>query len=110
MAGEEGAEVTEPRKDDTGKPDMTLLPWDALWQVARVLTWACTVKQPPYGRDSWRNVDGALVRYRAALVRHIANYEMGERVDGETLLPTSAHIATDALIVCALDLAVTLRG
>jgi hypothetical protein len=94
-----------PRKDDKGKPNMTLLPWDALWQVAKVLTWACVDKVPPYGPNSWRNVPGGLERYRAALVRHIASYEMGERVDGETSLPTVAHIATDALIFCALALA-----
>lgn len=95
-----------PRKDDAGKPNMTLLPWDALWQVAKVLTWACTEKKPvPYGPNSWRHVDGGLERYRAALVRHIAAYEMGEHTDKETNLPTVAHIATDALIVCALELA-----
>lgn len=96
------------RKDDGGKPDMTLLPWDALWQVARVLTWACTDKKPvPYGRNSWRTVPDGATRYRAALERHIAAFEMGERTDPETGLPTVAHIACDALIVCALELANT---
>lgn len=39
--------------------------------------------------------------YAAALRRHIAAWERGERFDGDSLAPVLAHIATNALILLA---------
>jgi hypothetical protein len=86
---------------------MTLLPWESLRQAARVLTWACSPekKPAPYGRNSWREVPEGTRRYMAALQRHIGDFQEGVRIDDDSGLPTVAHIACDALIVCALVLA-----
>ena len=59
------------RKDDSGKPDMTLLDDmpRALAAVVEVMQWAITQKQPtPYERGSWLGVIPD--RYRAAIGRH----------------------------------------
>lgn len=101
-----------PRKDDRAKRLMYLLPWEALDDVADVLTWACTREDPPpYGAESWREIDGALDRYSSALLRHVSEWMQGRRkgkrgreiVDSQSGLPVLAHAACDLLFLLALD-------
>ena len=81
-----------PRKDDAGKVQMRLLPWAALREVARVMTWAVTAKAPePYPVGNWKGV--AVERYEDAAVRHLAAHMEGERDDPESGLSHLAHAA-----------------
>ncbi len=50
------------QKYDTGKPDYSLLPFEALEQVVRVLDFGAA----KYGRDNWKRVENARNRYSAA--------------------------------------------
>ncbi len=50
------------RKHDAGKADYSLLPFEALEQVVRVLDFGAN----KYGRDNWKRVENAEHRYSAA--------------------------------------------
>lgn len=67
-------------KYDSGKPDYTLLPLDALEQVVEVLTFGAA----KYDRDNWKKVDKLHQRYSAAAMRHIVAYMKQEDIDEES--------------------------
>jgi hypothetical protein len=83
------------RKDDSEKLQMNLLPWDALEEVAKVLT-AGAKKYSPNG---WKTVPDKVERYEAALIRHLAAYKRGEDLDPEDGLSHLAHLACNALFL-----------
>ena len=96
-SGQEG-EFVHGRKYDTGKLDWTLLPWDALEPVVRVLAYGAQ----KYGeRDNWRKVDGAYARYRAAAMRHLVADMNGEERDPETGEDPLAHAVCSLLFAIA---------
>jgi hypothetical protein len=63
-------------KADGGKPRWTLLPFDALAEVVKVLEHGAQKYQP----DNWRKCPDA-TRYVDALMRHLAAYQTGETKD-----------------------------
>lgn len=87
-------------KFDKGKNRLDLLPFDALQDVARVLTYGT---QKGYPESSWRNVTDGRKRYMAAALRHLFARVRGEYTDPESGLPHLAHFACNALFMCALD-------
>jgi len=66
-------------KYDEGKLEWTLLPWDALACIVRVLMFG----RDKYTRDNWREVDPP-ERYIDACFRHLTRWCDGEKLDGET--------------------------
>lgn len=90
---------TEGRKYDKDKPDYTLLPWDAVEEVVRVLDFGAK----KYARDNWKHVEGAETRYLAAAIRHLAAHARGERVDPESSLSHLAHAACCVLFLLSLE-------
>lgn len=89
--------MNAPRKDDTGKPQMRLLPWAALVEVARVMTWAVVHKPNPYPVDNWKGVEAQ--RYEDAALRHLSAHLEGERNDPESGLSHLAHAACCVLFL-----------
>lgn len=89
------------KKFDMGKPQMELLPFDALVEVAGVLTYGAK----KYAADSWRHIPDAKNRYAGALLRHLAAHLSGESVDQESGLRHISHVACNALFLVALCLA-----
>lgn len=85
-------------KFDGGKPRMSLLPFDALVWVARVLTFGAK----KYKAHSWRTVPNGLERYTDAFLRHYEAIQRGEVYDVESGLPHWAHLACNVLFGCAL--------
>lgn len=88
-------------KHDDGKLDFTLVPWDGLEPVVRVLMFGerkYTTPERP-GRDNWRKVPNSTQRYRAALLRHVIAYVSGQETDPET---GESHLAS--VVCCALFL------
>ncbi len=77
------------RKDDKGKDDWTLIPWDGLAPVMRVLMFGMR----KYDRDNWRKVPDSTVRYTKALLRHLVAHLSGEEKDEETGESHLAHAA-----------------
>jgi hypothetical protein len=85
----------KPKKYDQKKPRMDLLPMDAMEGIADVLTYGAT----KYGANSWQRIPDGAARYRAALLRHMAAQDRGERVDLESGLSHAAHIACNAMFM-----------
>ena len=87
--------MTGGQKYDGEKPRMDLLPFEALEEVAKVLTLGAR----KYSDNGWQNVENAESRYLAALLRHLAARERGEKFDTESGLLHAAHMATNALFI-----------
>lgn len=87
------------RKFDTAKPDYTLLPWDAVEEVVKVLDFGAK----KYARDNWKHVEGADTRYLAAAFRHLSAYAQNEAVDAETGISHLAHAACCMLFMISLN-------
>lgn len=77
---------TEAVKHDGEKPRMDLLPWEALEEVAKVLTFGAK----KYADHNWRK-GFAWSRLAAGALRHVSAYCRGERRDPETGLSHVAH-------------------
>lgn len=58
---------TEGRKFDAGKADWTLIPWDGLDAVRRVLEFGAK----KYAPENWRHVPDSTARYTKAALRHM---------------------------------------
>lgn len=84
-------------KEDTGKPQYSLIPPYALEQVAKCLTEG--LKTHPM-RDNWKLVPDAKKRYLDSLIRHQEQYRQGQYFDKDS--PTVPNLA--AVIVNALFL------
>ncbi len=91
--------ATEGRKYDTGKPDYTLLPWDAVEQIVKVLDFGAR----KYARDNWKHVADGETRYLAAAFRHMAAHNRGEKNDPETGISHLAHAGCCVLFLLALE-------
>ena len=93
-------EMIEPEvgmKHDSGKLDYTLVPWDGLEDVIKVLEFGAQ----KYSRDNWRKVENAEARYMAAAFRHLVAHQNGEVNDPESNLPHRAHAGCCILFMLA---------
>ena len=88
------------RKDDQDKLRWDLLPWEAVEEVVKVLTFGAK-KYAPF---NWQRVEDSRERYFAALQRHIIAWWRGERVDPDTGLNPLAHVICCALFLLWFDL------
>ena len=86
------------RKDDQGKLDYSLLPWDGVDDVVHVLQFGAQ----KYDRDNWRKVPDGLRRYSNAAMRHLVALQRGEVTDPESGLSHAAHAACCCLFLCDL--------
>lgn len=93
------AKVATGRKFDSGKLDYTLVPWDGLEDVVKVLEFGAK----KYARDNWRHVEGAEQRYLAAAIRHLVAYQIQQPTDEETGISHLAHAGCCLLFLLALE-------
>jgi len=93
------AHVQTGRKFDSGKLDYTLVPWDGLEEIVKVLEFGAR----KYDRDNWRYVEGAEKRYLAAALRHLIAYQIEDPKDEETDLSHLAHAGCCLLFLLALE-------
>lgn len=90
----ETAEPDQTAKADAGKPRLSLVPPELIWQVAGVREYGCE-KYPEGGKDNWRDVEPE--RYVEALFRHtLRTVEDWDGLDDESGLYHLAHVATNA--------------
>ena len=85
-------------KYDQEKPDYSLLPYGALDDVVKVLTYGAK----KYDRDNWKYVDD--YRYKAAAMRHFSAYMQGEHLDPESNIHHLAHMACSVLFLLQKEL------
>lgn len=81
------AKMSEGVKYDEEKPQYSLVPADALHEVAKVLTFGAK----KYAPDNWKKVPDLQRRYYDALQRHLFAYQKGETLDPESGLHHLAH-------------------
>lgn len=73
-------------KYDNNKLDYTLLPFESLQEVVKVLMFGAK----KYSRDNWQQVKPK-ERYIQAAFRHLIAYAMGEKLDPESGINHLAH-------------------
>ena len=83
-------------KDFSGKIEYSLLPWDSLESVTKILM----LGSKKYGPQNWRKVDRKY--YVDALFRHLASFMRGEAVDEESGELHLSHAACNILFLIAL--------
>jgi hypothetical protein len=87
---------------NAGKPPLHLLPLDALVPVAWVLAFGAE----KYSARGWEAAaaEGVFswVDCLRAILSHCSKLMVGQRLDGESGLPHVAHIACNALFLCAM--------
>jgi hypothetical protein len=88
-------------KLDKGKPDFSLLPWDSIEEVVKVLDFGAK----KYSKDNWRKVKFAKCRYFAAAVRHIITewWVHGRTKDEESGYHPLAHAICCLLFLMEFD-------
>ena len=91
------AQVQTGMKFDSGKLDYTLLPWDGIEEVVKVLEFGAK----KYARDNWKKVESQ--RYMAAAFRHLVAHSKGELTDSETGLSHLAHASCCVLFMLSLE-------
>jgi hypothetical protein len=87
------------RKFDAGKLDYTLVPFEGLDEIVKVLMFGAQ----KYDRDNWRHVTDAAQRYQAAAFRHLTAYAKGEHTDPETGMSHLAHMGCCILFLLSLE-------
>jgi hypothetical protein len=91
--------VSEAKKFDEEKPVMSLLPFVALKEVARILTFGAK----KYNKFNW--LEGMeWSRVESAMLRHYEAYAKGEDFDSEHGALHTAAIATNALFLLTYQL------
>lgn len=92
------------KKDDKDKARWDLLPYEAVEQVVKVLTFG-DKKYPQQGNiPNWRLVPNHRDRYFAAAMRHMVAWRQGESIDAETGLPHLSHGIACLLFLLAKDM------
>lgn len=86
-------------KADAGKPDLTLVPWQIVWDIAEVRMYGVRKYVDP---DNWKRVE--LQRYKAALMRHLLKYlDDPDSVDEESGIEHWKHAACNMSFICELE-------
>lgn len=86
-------------KYDQTKARYDLIPFEALDQVAEVLTFGAQ----KYSPDNWRYVPQARDRYFAAALRHLSAWKQGEIQDPDSGLGHLSHAACCLLFLCSFE-------
>ena len=88
-------------KADAGKPQLSLVPTQIIYDIAAVREYGCN-KYPEGGKDNWKQVEPQ--RYRDAAYRHFLAYiNDPDGVDKESGLPHLWHLATNCAFLCELE-------
>lgn len=74
-------------KHDSNKPRWSLLPFGAINEVVEVLGFGAK----KYADDNWKHVPEAQTRYVDAAFRHLTDWHLKEKLDGETGKSHLAH-------------------
>lgn len=81
-------------KADSGKLQWSLLPFEELKDVVRVLM----LGAKKYTPDNWKKCDD-VTRYKDALMRHVISYVSGDITDEESGLSHLAHAVCNCLFL-----------
>lgn len=102
VSEEPSAKPPEPaagRKFDSGKPRYSLIPPNALEEVARVLTYG----SQKYEDHNWLRVDNANDRFFSAANRHMWAWKKGEKIDDENQCSHLAAAIASLMFILELE-------
>ena len=85
-------------KADSGKLQWSLMPFEELKDVVRILMFGAE----KYSPDNWKKCDNTK-RYKDALVRHVISYVIGDEKDEESGLSHLAHAVCNCLFLMWFD-------
>ena len=91
--------MNQEAKRDAGKPRLSLVPTQIIWDIAAVREFGTAKYHDP---DNWKLVE--VERYRDAAFRHFLKYladPNGE--DEESGLPHLAHLACNVAFLCEME-------
>lgn len=94
-------ETTSFKKNDQGKLQWSLMPFEQLEDVVRVLMYGAE----KYERDNWKKCDD-INRYKDSLMRHVTAYIEGNKFDngpGGDNLHHLAHAICNCLFILYFD-------
>lgn len=92
--------MTEGVKYDDGKLRWSLLPWDCVREIVKVLM----IGAGKYSDDNWMKVPDAKNRYFSALHRHLYEWWAGETYDPESGLHHLSHAGCCLLFLLWFEL------
>ena len=87
------------KKDDEGKLRWDLLPLKEIEDIVKIYTFGAE----KYGDNTWQNLKGGYNRYKAAMFRHLMEFEKGNINDEESGLNHLAHMAWNAIAMLYLS-------
>ena len=90
--------IKNDRKDD--KPMWELLPLLTIEEIVKVYT----AGAKKYGPDNWMNLENGYERYKAALLRHICEFERGNWIDPDTGCIHLAQVAWNAIAMLHIEM------
>ena len=94
-----GAVPNQQAKADAGKPQLTLVPRQIIWDIAKVRMYGNKKYKDP---DNWKQVEPQ--RYREAAYRHFLAYlDDPFGVDPESGLPHRWHLETNLAFLAELE-------
>ncbi|MEA5135373.1 hypothetical protein SDC9_103617 [bioreactor metagenome] len=86
-------------KADAGKPRLTLVPQQIIFEIARIREYGNAKYGDP---ENWRQVE--VERYRDAAFRHLLAYLKDPNgVDVESGLPHLSHLACNVAFLCEME-------
>ena len=86
-------------KKDAGKPRLTFVPQQIIYDVARVREYGNAKYLDP---DNWQTVE--IERYRDSMYRHMLDYlESPQGLDKDSGLPHIAHLACNVAFLCEME-------
>ena len=87
--------MKEGKKNDyqDGKLRWDLLPLEEIEDIVKLYT-AGSIK---YGDNNWQNLENGYQRYKAAMLRHLLEYEKGNTIDEDTGCHHLAQVAWNAI-------------
>lgn len=91
--------MSEGRKDDNGKLRWDLLPLNLIEKVVEVYTFGAQ----KYAPNSWQNLEDGYNRYKAAMFRHLMEFEKGNVIDDESGKEHLAHMVWNAIAMLCVS-------
>ena len=91
----------QPYKDTKGKPKLSLVPPQVLFDIAEVREYG-NAKYPADGADNWKGVD--INDYKDALLRHTMKYIQNPKgKDEESGIEHYKHMACNIAFICEME-------
>lgn len=97
----EVSDIMHSYKDTAGKPKLSLVPPQIMFDVAEVREYG-NKKYPSGGKDNWKNVD--IDDYKDALLRHTMEYIQDPKSkDEESGIEHYKHMACNIAFICEME-------